>query len=89
MTDAIDRCLVLFLVELVVFFVATLNYRFCAKGHITRTVFTDCLLAALGFVVIKLVSEAHTWQEMACYVFGAGLGSLAAMRLTKGMASGE
>ena len=81
--------LTLFLVEFTLYFVAVLGYRFCAKGHIARTVFTDCLLAALGFIAIKLVSEAHTALEMSSYVTGAGLGSLAAMRLTKGMASGE
>ena len=81
--------LTLFLVQFTLYFVAVLGYRFCAKGHITRSVFTDCLLAALGFVVIRLVADAHTWQEMTSYILGAGLGSLAAMRLTKGMASGE
>ena len=63
----------LFLVEFAAFFIATLNFRYCAKGHIRATFITDVLLAANGFVVIKLVSEATTLLEMGSYVLGAGV----------------
>lgn len=75
----------LFLVETFAFFIATLNFRFCAKGHVKATVLTDMLIAANGFIAIKLVAEATTAFEMFAYVIGAAVGSLAAMRLTKGL----
>jgi uncharacterized membrane protein YfcA len=71
------------LVEFIAFLLATLNFRYCAKGHVGKTIFTDVLIAANGFFVIKLVSEATSLYEMAGYVLGAALGSLLGMKLTK------
>lgn len=44
-------------VEFVAFFLATLNFRYCAKGWWRATFLTDVLLATNGFVVIKLVGN--------------------------------
>lgn len=75
----------LFLAEFVVYPIATLNYRFCAKGWVPATFYTVSL-ACLNFIIIRLVaSDATTMFDMAGYVLGAGLGSLAGMRLTKGL----
>lgn len=71
------------LMEFVAFFIATLNFRFCAKGHIARTVSTDMLMAFNGFFVIRLVADATSPWEIAGYVLGAGLGSVCAMYLTR------
>lgn len=77
-------------VEFFAFFIATLNFRFCAKGWVKATLATDLILAANFFIVIRLVADtATTPVDMVGYVIGAGLGSLAAMRLTRGMANGE
>lgn len=77
------------LVEFVAFFLATLNFRYCANGKLLPTLGTDVLLAANGFVVVKLVSEATSPLEMLGYVIGAGLGSLVGMRLTRGLDHGD
>jgi hypothetical protein len=77
---------VFLLVEFIVYFIATLNYRFCARGWVKSTVLTDVFLASLNFIVIKLVaSDSATTADMLGYIAGAGMGSLAAMHLSKGM----
>lgn len=76
-------------VEFVAFFLATLNFRYCAKGHIAKTLVTDLLISANGFLIIKLVTDATSAWEMAGYIVGAGLGSYVAMRMTKGLQEHE
>lgn len=71
--------------EFAAFFLATINFRYCAKGHIGRTLITDVLAAANGFIVIRLVAEATSPFEMAGYVVGATLGSLVGMLVTKNL----
>jgi hypothetical protein len=79
----VTSALVLCAVECLMFFVVTLNYRFCAKGHVTATILTDIAIAAIGFTLIRLVAEAATVLEMTGYVVGAALGSFAGMTLTQ------
>lgn len=67
------------------FLIVTLNFRFCAKGRIGATVFTDVLLSALGFTILKRMITAGTGFEMAGYVVGSCLGSIAGMFITKGL----
>ncbi len=81
----ITRFLLFFAVEAFAFFIATLNYRYCAKGYVGKTIATDMMIAANGFFVIRLVSEAESAWEMLGYVLGAAVGSYAAMWWTKGV----
>lgn len=77
---------VLFMVvEFIAFLLATLNFRYCAKGHMRGTMTTDILLAANSFFVVKLVADAHSPWEMLGFVAGAALGSYIGMRLTRGL----
>lgn len=77
------RVFLFWVVEFFAFLLATLNFRYCAKGHIGKTFLTDILIAANGFLVVKLVVDARTPWEVLGYIAGAGCGSLLAMTLTK------
>jgi len=72
-------------VEFLGFLLATLNLRFCAKGHIARTLFTDVLISLNGFFLIRLVAEAQSMTDVVGYMTGAALGSYVGMRLTRGL----
>lgn len=76
-------------VEYIAFLLATLNFRYCAKGYILATLLTDLLISANGFVCIKLVSSATNLFEAAGYVLGAGAGSLSAMLWTRHLKENE
>jgi hypothetical protein len=79
----VKAALLLMGLQALAFFVCTLNFRYCAKGDIKRTVLTDALIAALGFSLFKLIADATTAIEMAGYVLGASAGSYVAMRVSK------
>jgi hypothetical protein len=77
------RCFVIGALELVAFFLATINFRACAKGFVKATVLTDVLISANGFLLTKMIVEAKTPGEMGSYVLGAALGSIIGMRITR------
>lgn len=71
------------LLECVTFFLATLNFRACAKNRMFLTLVTDMLIAASGFVLVRMVATATRPAQMAGYVVGAGCGSLSGMWITR------
>jgi hypothetical protein len=63
-----------------IYSLATLNYRACAQGRLARTLITDAMLAALGFLVIRhIATDATTWPAFAGYVSGGLAGTTIAM----------
>jgi uncharacterized protein YebE (UPF0316 family) len=77
------RAILIGALELVSFFVVTINFRACAKGKIGITVATDVMLAGLGFQLTQMIADARTVEERIAYVIGAALGSICGMRITK------
>lgn len=77
------RLVILFVAEAVVFLMATLNIRACAKGRIQMTLGTDAAIAGLNFLLIQRIAEAGTSLECMAYTAGAVAGSAAGMFLTK------
>lgn len=72
-------------VEFLSFFLANLSIRYCAKGRIAPTVIIDVIISLNGFWLIKLVAEPTGIAEMAAFLVGGALGSLAGMLVTRGM----
>lgn len=77
------RLLLIFLAELLVFLLATVNQRATAKYKVGLTLASDAGIAAIGFTLVKWIVEASSPVEQVVYVGGAVLGSYIGMRLTK------
>lgn len=65
------------------FLLIVVNIRACAKGKIVVAVVTDFVICLLGFGLIHLVSQAHTWDQMASYAAGGAGGSAIAILITR------
>lgn len=77
------RAAILFAVNSLEFIVVTVSLRMLAEDRLLATVLTDGLLASLGFLLIKRVSEAQTGLERAGYILGAMAGSGAGLLLAR------
>lgn len=77
------RVLAIFGAEAVLFLMATLNIRACAKGHLRSTLATDAVIAGLNFFLIQRIADAGTLTEQAAYIAGAVVGSAVGMWFTK------
>ena len=73
----------LFLAELLVFLLASINQRATAKYRIAPTLITDGLIAAVNFMLIGWVAEASTHIEQFVFVIGAVTGSYLGMLMTR------
>jgi hypothetical protein len=69
--------------EFFTFFVATVNFRACAKGWWRAALLTDVLISVNGFFLTRAVVEAGGAADVLAYAAGAALGSFAGMRLTR------
>lgn len=78
-----SRLLAIFIAEALMFLLATVNIRACAKGWLKSTILTDALIAGLNFSLIKWIAETGTLPEHGAYIAGAMVGSAAGMWLTK------
>jgi hypothetical protein len=77
------RLLAVFGAEALMFLLATINIRACAKGWTQATVLTDALIAGLTFSLIKWIAETGTLAEHGAYIAGAVVGSVAGMQITR------
>jgi FtsH-binding integral membrane protein len=77
------RLVVLFVAEALVFLMATLNVRACAKGRVVATLSTDAAIAGLNFVLIRKVADAQSTAELVVYTAGAVVGSAIGMYVTR------
>jgi hypothetical protein len=59
------------------------NFRVLAKGLIGQTVLSDLLIAAMGYTIIKQVSEAKDWISRMGYILGGAAGSASSILVTK------
>lgn len=59
------------------------NYRAVARGWYGNIVLSDLSYAALNFLVIKNVVEAHSPASAAGYILGGAVGSVVSVYLTK------
>jgi hypothetical protein len=72
-----------FFVQLVFYFIFTINMRAIAQANYGATIVSDLLIAAITFKVIKKIGEATTNWAYAGYVAGGAFGSVIAIYLTK------
>lgn len=77
------RYLLLFGAEALLFFVCTINFRACAKGHMKMTIGTDGLIAGINFTLIKWIADANTPVAQIVYIAGACVGSYIGMFYTR------
>jgi len=77
------RLALLFLAEVTIFLLASVNQRATAKYRMGPTLFSDAAIAAVGFTVVKWVVEATSPLEQIVYVAGATVGSYLGMRWTR------
>jgi hypothetical protein len=77
------RYFAIFAAEALMFLVATVNIRACAKGWVRSTLLTDALIAGLNFSLIKWIAETGSLGEHGAYIAGAVVGSAAGMWLTQ------
>jgi hypothetical protein len=81
----VTHFLLLACVEFLAFLLGTLSFRYCAKGHIAKTMLVDTAISLNGFFVIRLVAEAQSSADAFGYVVGAVAGSYLGMRFTRGI----
>lgn len=77
------QLLLLYLAELVVFLLASVNQRATAKYRMVPVLATDGLIALVNFSLIKWVAEASSPLQQGVYVAGALTGSYVGMRMTR------
>ncbi len=78
-----SRLIAIFMAEALLFLLATVNIRACAKGWLQATIITDAIIAGLTFSLIKWIAETGTLPEQVAYILGAMAGSGTGMYLTK------
>lgn len=77
------RLLLVFGAEALMFLVATVNMRACAKGWVRSTILTDAAIAGLNFSLIKWIAETGSLPEHGAYIAGAMVGSAVGMWATR------
>ena len=73
----------LFGVQFLQYFLATLNIRACAQANYLYTLLSDMLLAANGFFITKRIVESKSKWGLAGYVLGGAAGSQVGIIITK------
>jgi hypothetical protein len=77
-----EFCL-MFAVQFLQYFLATLNIRACAQANYLYTALSDLLLAGNSFLIIKRVAESKSKAGFAGYVLGGAVGSQVGILVTK------
>ena len=73
----------IFLAQILVFGLASINQRATSKYRMVPTLVTDGGIALVGFTVIKWVAEASTFDMQIAYVLGSVIGSYIGMKMTE------
>lgn len=72
-----------FVVQFVSYAFITWNFRAIAQAQYVHVLFSDLVIAALNFKLIKKIAEAHSNVALAGYTIGGAAGSLASVWVTK------
>jgi hypothetical protein len=70
-------------IQFMQFFLITINLRAAAQGLYAWTAFSDLLISANNFLLIKRISQSESRPALIGYSLGGALGSILAIYITK------
>jgi hypothetical protein len=80
----IKEALLFLIVQFSMYFFITLNQRGIVEFNYGLVIFTDVIVASMGFFIIKrIANSAEALHQLAGYVTGGVLGSVLAMYLNQ------